>query len=75
MGSPAIEAPNARIGESMASDMIKVRVRISTRKVGSECEDVLEFERAEWESMTDVQRENACRPAAFEMMEWNFEEV
>jgi hypothetical protein len=38
------------------SDTVKVRVFISTNKVGSKCEEVLEFDREEWESMTEPRR-------------------
>lgn len=57
------------------SDIIKVRVTAHTNKVGSDCLDELEFERKEWNAMSDEQKEEACRDAAFQMMEWYWEEI
>lgn len=58
----------------MSGETVKIRVSIRTNNVNSECADVVEFDRAEWEAMDDVERENACRPHAFDMMEWGFSE-
>ncbi|KFC73310.1 MULTISPECIES: hypothetical protein [Massilia] len=57
------------------SDKIKIRVAISTQKINSECVVELEFDRAEWEGMTDKEKDDACREAAFSMMEWYWNEV
>lgn len=57
------------------SDTVKIRVRISTNKVGSECIDELEFAREDWDAMSDDEKEAACREAAFNFMEWNWEEI
>jgi len=56
------------------SDKVRVRVAISTQKVNSECTDVVEFDREEWEAMSDSEKEDACREAAFGMMEWYWNE-
>nr|DAI87269.1 MAG TPA: hypothetical protein [Caudoviricetes sp.] len=53
--------------------MLQVRVWIHTDKVGSECSDVIEFEREAWDKMSPDQREQECRDAAFSMMDWNYE--
>jgi catalase len=57
------------------SDMVKIRVHISTNKVGSECEDYFEVERDVWESMTEEEKEEICQQAAFNYLEWGWEEV
>jgi hypothetical protein len=56
-------------------DTVKIMVSISTQKVGSECVDEIEFDRDAWESMTDDEKEEACREAAFNMIEWNWTEI
>lgn len=57
------------------SDKIRIRVSISTQKIGSKCVDEIEFERAEWESLTDEEKESECRDTAFSMMEWDWTEI
>lgn len=56
-------------------NMIRVKITIRTNKVGSESKTEMEFDAADWNSMTNSEREEVCREAAFEMIEWNFEEV
>lgn len=56
------------------SDKVQIRVSISTQKVGSECTDVVEFDRNVWDAMTDDEKEDACREAAFNMVEWHWVE-
>lgn len=55
------------------SDTVKVTVRISTNKVGSECKDEIEFDREEWDAMTDDQKDEVCQEVAFNYMEWGWE--
>ena len=57
------------------SDTVKVRVYISTNKVGSECSDIVEFEREDWEAMSDQDKEDALQDMAFSYMEWGWEEA
>lgn len=54
--------------------MKRIKITIRTNKVGSLCEDILEFEDEEWEGMSEKEREEVCRSAAFDMMEWNYRE-
>lgn len=56
-------------------DTVKIKVWISTNKVGSKCSDVVEFDREEWESMSDKDKEDALQYAAFDYMEWGWEEL
>jgi len=56
-------------------DIVKIKVWISTNKVGSECSDVVEFDREEWESMSDKDKEDVLQDAAFNYMEWGWEEL
>lgn len=55
------------------SDFIKVKVYISTQKVGSECADEFDIEKDYWESLSEDEKEDMCKEVAFSMMEWNFE--
>ncbi len=56
-------------------DKIKVKVSVSTWKVGSQTETELEFNRDEWEEMSDEERDDICREQMFELIEWNYEVV
>lgn len=56
-------------------EMIKVKVWIKTDKVGSKCETTLPFSKEEWAELDDDDKEEACKDAAFDMIEWGFEEV
>lgn len=55
------------------SETVKIKVRIETSVVGSECIDTLEIDRKVWDAMTEEQREETAREAAFGMIEWNWE--
>jgi hypothetical protein len=55
------------------SDIVKVKYSIQTNRVGSECAEVLEFEREDWEGMTEDEQESEMRNAAFGEMEWYYE--
>ena len=57
------------------SETVKIRVYISTNRVGSECSDIVEFEREEWDAMSDSDREDALRDTAFNYMAWGWEEL
>lgn len=54
-------------------ETVKVKVFLRTNKVGSKCEETLEFFCEEWEQMTDDEKEAACLDAAFNMGEWGWE--
>lgn len=56
-------------------DTVKIRVRVSTKNVGSECVDELEFNREEWEAMTEEEREAEAKEAMWGMVEWSWEVV
>lgn len=57
------------------SDTVKIRVWLRTDKVGSKCEEIVEFEGDDWESLSDHERDEECREIAFGMGEWGYEEV
>jgi len=57
------------------SDKVRVKYSIMTNKVGSECEDVLEFDREDWDSMSETDHEEEMKQAAFEEVEWYWVEV
>lgn len=54
------------------NDVIKVKYSVRTDKVGSKCSDVVEFEREDWESMTEEEREEEMKQHAFDEIEWNY---
>lgn len=56
------------------SDIVKIKVSISTQKVGSECVYEIEVEREAWDAMSDEEKDEVCREAAFSMMEWYWSE-
>lgn len=56
-------------------DTVKVKVWISTNKVGSKCEDTIEIDREEWESMTDDEKDDACQDAAFNHLDWGWKVI
>lgn len=56
-------------------EQIKIKVWIRTNKVGSKCEDTIEFDKEDWESMSDDEKEEVCRDTAFNMGDWGFEEI
>lgn len=53
-------------------DTVKVKVWVHTNKIGSECHDIVEFDREEWESMTDDEKDDICKDAAFNNMDWGW---
>lgn len=55
------------------ADQITVKVFIRTNKVGSECRDSFEVDREEWESMTDEDKDEMARDAAFNYLDWGYE--
>jgi hypothetical protein len=57
------------------SDMIKIKVSISTNRVGSECVDYLELLREEWDAMSEEEQEDIRRDVAFNVIDWHWEEV
>jgi len=57
------------------SNNVKILVSVRTDKVGSECQDTVEFERADWEVMSQEEREDALREVVWNMAEWNWKEV
>jgi len=56
------------------SDIVKVRLFVRTDKVGSECYDTLEFEKEEWDSMDDKERQKLLFEMIWDMAEWGWEE-
>jgi hypothetical protein len=54
---------------------MKVKYWIRTDKQQSECHDVLEVDDGEWGSMSNTERENLMKEAAFNHLEWGFQVV
>ena len=57
------------------SDTVRVKYSIMINKVGSDCEDVLEFDREDWDSMSEDERGEEMKQAAFEEVEWYWTEL
>lgn len=55
------------------NDMVKVRVFVQTNRVGSKCEEVIEFDREDWESMSESERTECCMDVMWNMAEWGFQ--
>jgi len=56
-------------------DIIKVEYSISTNIYGSTCSGILEFDREEWDEMDESEREEIMRDAAFDNIEWEYQEL
>lgn len=54
------------------SKNIKITVHIATNKVGSECINIIEVDRKEWESMSDDDKEDYCKEIAFDNVSWSY---
>ena len=58
---------------------MKIRFWISTSKIGSECEGELEIDDEELQGMTKAEQDiyitAEAREAAFEWMDWGWEEI
>ena len=57
------------------SQKITIVVRIRTDAIGSQCEDEITMNRKRWESLSDSVKEAICKEAAFNMMEWDYDEI
>jgi hypothetical protein len=57
------------------SEFVKVRYHVSTNRQGSLCEDVCEFPKDEWESMSPEEQEQAVRDEMFNYISWGYEVV
>jgi hypothetical protein len=59
----------------MNEDTVKIRVYVHIKFIGSEDSTVVEFGREYWEGMNDVERNDACFEALFELIDWGYDEV
>lgn len=57
------------------TEPVRVKFYIRTDAIGSECEDVIEFSREEWDAMSEQEREEEMKEYAFNHMEWGFKVV
>jgi hypothetical protein len=57
------------------TDTVKIRVYVSTNKIGSECFNEIEIDREAWEEMDDDEKDELFRNEMFGMIEWNWREV
>lgn len=56
-------------------DIVRVFFHVSTSVVGSECEDVIEIKREDWEKMSKEERSELLFETAMDHVEWYFYEV
>lgn len=56
------------------SEIVRVVGKVRTNRVGSECEFEAEFERDEWEGMSEDEREEAMREAMWDsgQVDWDY---
>ena len=52
------------------SDKINIEVWIRTNKVGSDCYQTIDFNKEEWEEMSDEEKDEICKEVTFEYLEW-----
>lgn len=55
-------------------EMIKIIVYLNTNKVGSKVTKSFETEKADWESMSDEEKDELCKETMEEMIEWGWYE-
>ncbi|WP_157895528.1 hypothetical protein [Rhizobium sp. LCM 4573] len=56
------------------SDTVRIKVWVRTDRVGSECSEVVEFDKKEWDSASDDEKESALRDTVWNMAEWGWDE-
>ena len=57
------------------SETIKIKVYARTDYVGSECHDIVEFDKEEWESMSSEEQEEEMKDYAMNFIEWGYYEA
>lgn len=73
---PAIAEENKPVVScELEAEVVKVRYRISTDNVGSECSDVVEIDKEYWDSLTDDGKDAEMKEAAFEHLAWSYEQL
>lgn len=51
----------------------KITVYVSTDKIGSGCNTEIEVDAKEWEEADSKERDEICKEAMFDMIEWGYE--
>ena len=56
---------------------MRIRIKVSTNKVGSECYDEFDIDDAEWNEMTEQEQADFCLEALWNsgMVDWTYEPV
>lgn len=54
---------------------MKVKVSVSTNRLGSESTRIIEFDKEEWDEMSEKDREETCLEIMYEMIGWDYEVV
>lgn len=57
------------------SDTVKIKVHVSTGKVGSRVGTEIEVDADDWADMDAKERDEMCRDRMFELIEWGYEVV
>jgi hypothetical protein len=54
------------------SDKIIVTVTVSTNRVGSQCKEIVQVDREDWEGMSNRDRDEFTREIMFGMIDWGW---
>lgn len=57
------------------SEKVKIKVFVSTNKVGSKTERIIEVDRDEYDEMLPLDIEDMCKEVMYDMIIWDFEVV
>lgn len=63
------------VNGELKDEIVKIRYKISTDNVGSECADIVEIDKVYWDSLSDTGKHNEMKDVAFEHLEWSYKEV
>jgi hypothetical protein len=55
--------------------MVKIRIHVGTGLVGSRREEIFEVDAEEWESMSEIERENMCLEVMHGLISWDWQVV
>lgn len=58
----------------MTDSTVKIRVWVRTDKIGSMRETETEYEKDDWDSMSDLERKQELNELIWNMAEWGYEE-
>jgi hypothetical protein len=61
----------------MTNETVKIKISVRTQKVGSECSETIEFEREDWDQMSEKTKDETLRDCLWDsgMVDWDWEET